>query len=177
MPQHGMGECRDVFQARREVRESPPVKTEYDWFLKKLADENRLEAESPRVIRASDRDWEDTRQGRLKYYISRWTEVAAQALDVMATEIAPEGHTGEHRHIFEEMVLVLQGRGHDTQENTEHQWAAGDIICVPPMTAHRHFNDGDEPVRLLSVWSRQLGHEFLGGIEHIADASSWKPAK
>ncbi len=126
------------------------------------------------MIRASDRRLEDTRQGRLKFYIDRWTEVAAQALDVMATEIEPQGHTGEHRHIFEEMALVLQGRGHDTQENTQHQWEAGDIICVPPMTAHQHFNDGDEPVRLLSVWSRQLGHEFLGGIEHIKDASSWR---
>jgi|SRR5579884_291358 quercetin dioxygenase-like cupin family protein len=165
---------QEIFEARRSVREAPPVKTEYDWFLKRLADENRLEAESPRVIRASDRRWEDTRQGRLKFYIDRWTEVAAQALDVMATEIEPQGHTGEHRHIFEEMALVLQGRGHDTQENTQHQWEAGDIICVPPMTAHQHFNDGDEPVRLLSVWSRQLGHEFLGGIEHIKDASSWR---
>ena len=25
-----------------------------------------------------------------------------------------------------------------------------------------------------SVWPKQLGHEYLGGIEHLADASAWK---
>jgi hypothetical protein len=41
------------------------------------------------------------------------------------------------------------------------------------MTAHQHHNDGDEIARLMSVWPRQLANEFLGGIEHISDASSW----
>src|SRR5207247_10527716 len=110
---------QEVFLARREVRESPPVKTEYDWFLKKLADENRLEAESPRVIRASDRDWEDTRQGRLKSYISRWTEGAPQALHVMATETAPQGHTGQPTPSSAAAVQAPPGRRQTHAHNPE----------------------------------------------------------
>jgi quercetin dioxygenase-like cupin family protein len=162
------------FRGRRAVQQAPAGSTRYDWFLRRLAEENQAEREAPLVIRADDRPWEATRQGKLKFYVDRWSKVAARALDVLATEIEPHGHSGQHRHIFEELVLVLDGHGHDTQEGVAHQWQAGDLICIPPMTAHQHFNDGDTPARLVSVWSRQLGHEYLGGIEHISDASSWR---
>ena len=39
------------------------------------------------MIHGPDCAWESTRQGKLKFYISRWTEVAASALDLMVQEI------------------------------------------------------------------------------------------
>lgn len=163
-----------LFQSRRTVRAAEPGKTRYDWFLARLAEENRIEREGPRVIRGSECKWEDTRQGRLKFYINRWNETAASALDVMAQQILPGERSGEHRHIFEELLLVAKGRGHDLQEGTRHTWEAGDLICVPPMIVHQHVNDGADAACLLSVWPRQPGHELLGGIEQISEASDWK---
>ena len=163
-----------VFAARRAVKQGTQGKTRYDWFLNRLVEENALEEKGPRVIKAGDTPIERTRQGRLQFYISLWTEVAARALDFMAMDIEPGGHTGKHRHIFEEMIYVHEGSGHDVHEQTENSWEAGDLICIPPMTAHQHCNDGNTPARLLSTWPRQLAHEFLGGIEHIEDASNWK---
>ena len=163
-----------IFSTRRAVRKAPDAKTKYDWFLHRLVEENELEEKGPRVIRGGERAWEDTRQGKLKFYVSYWDNVAARAFDVMAQEIEPGGNSGKHRHIFEEMLFVVQGRGYDIHEETRYPWEAGDLICLPPMTAHQHFNDGKEPVRLISVWPRQLAHEFLGGIEQIADASRAK---
>ena len=163
-----------VFSARRAVKQPGEGKTKYDWFLNRLVEENRLEENGPRVIRGAETPLENTRQGRLKFYISLWTEVAARALDLMTMEIGPKEHTGKHRHIFEEMIYVQEGEGYDVHEQTKYPWEAGDIICIPPMTAHQHFNDGSGTARLISTWPRQLAHEFLGGIEHISDASSWK---
>jgi quercetin dioxygenase-like cupin family protein len=163
-----------IFASRRSVNPAAAKKTRYDWFLSKLAEENRIERDAPRVIRCGDLRWETTRQGKLQYYIDRWAEVAACGMDVMAQEIAPGAHSGEHRHIFEELLLVVHGSGHDAHEGTKHAWERGDLICVPPMIAHRHVNDGREAARLVSVWPRQPGHEFLGGIEHLGDASDWK---
>jgi quercetin dioxygenase-like cupin family protein len=165
----------DLFEARRRVQASAVGKTHYDWFLSRLAAENRLDAEGPRVIRGANCSWEPSRQGRVKFYISRWTEVAARGMDVMAQEIQPGERSGAHRHIFEEMLLVVNGRGHDLHEGTTHQWQAGDLICVPPMIAHQHVNDGKDVAHLVSVWPQQPGHELLGGIEQISDASDWKP--
>jgi quercetin dioxygenase-like cupin family protein len=163
-----------VFQSRRQIHTSAPGKTRYDWFLSRLADENRVERENPGVIRAAERAWESTRQGRLKFYISRWTEVAASGLDVMAQEIAPGERSGAHRHIFEELLLVVKGHGYDLHDGTKHPWKEGDLICVPPMIVHQHINAGNDAARLVSVWPRQPGHELLGGIEQISDASDWK---
>ena len=163
-----------VFQARRQIRNSTVGKTRYDWFLSRLAEENQVERETPRVIRATDCSWESTRRGKLKFYISRWTEVAARGLDVMAQEINPGEHSGEHRHIFEELLLVVKGRGYDLHEGTRHPWEEGDLICIPPMITHQHVNDGKDAAQLVSVWPRQPGHEFLGGIEQISNASDWR---
>lgn len=164
-----------VFAARRSAQAGPIGNTKYDHFLRRLQEENDLEQHGPRVIRAEDVPWEDTRQGRLKFYVSAWTETPARALDVMAQEIEPGGHSGKHRHIFEEMLLVFAGSGYDVHEDQRYAWSAGDLICIPPMTAHQHHADA-EGARLISVWPRQLAHEFLGGIEHISDASSWHPS-
>ncbi len=168
-------EIAAIFEARRKIRDSQIGKTRYDWFLTRLTEENRIEREAPRVIRGADCSWEETRQGKLKFYLSRWTEVAASGLDVMAQRIDPGERSGEHRHIFEELLSVVKGRGYDLHEGTMHRWEEGDLICVPPMIAHQHVNDGREAAQLVSVWSRQPGHELLGGIEQIGYASDWRP--
>ena len=93
----------------------------------------------------------------------------------MAQEISPGERSGEHRHIFEELLLVMKGRGFDLHEGTRHPWEAGDLICVPPMIRHQHVNNGTDAAQLISVWSRQPGYEYLGGIEQISDASDWTP--
>jgi quercetin dioxygenase-like cupin family protein len=100
--------------------------------------------------------------------------VAARGLDLMAQDIAPSERSGEHRHIFEELLLVVKGRGYDLHDGTQHRWAEGDLICVPPMIVHQHVNDGKESAQLVSVWPQQPGHELLGGIEQISNASDWK---
>ena len=100
-------------------------------FLARLVEENRIERDAPRVIHGTDCSWESTRQGKLKFYISRWTELAASALDLMVQEICPGEHSGEHRHIFEELLLVVKGRGYDLHEGTRHPWETGDLIRIP----------------------------------------------
>jgi quercetin dioxygenase-like cupin family protein len=164
-----------LFESRRRIRNSAVGKTRYDWFLSRLAEENRLERESQRVIRGAECSWELTRHGRLKFYISRWTEVAARGVDVMAQEIESGERSGEHRHIFEELLLVVKGRGFDLHEGRQYRWEEGDLICIPPMITHQHINDGKDVAQLVSVWPRQPGHEFLGGIEQISAASDWNP--
>jgi quercetin dioxygenase-like cupin family protein len=162
------------FRSRRAVTSAPAARTHYDRFVSRLVEENEVERTAPRVIRASEQPLEQTRMGMSRWYVTRWTDAPGQALDLMTLEIEPRGHSGEHRHVFEELLYVRSGQGHDVHGDTEHPWEAGDLVCIPPMTAHRHVSDGDDPVTLVSVWPKQLGHEYLGGIEHLADASVCK---
>lgn len=164
-----------VFEARRKVEDPGAFDGEswYDELLRQLPLDNRRHADTPRVIRADERPWEDTRGGRLKFFVTNWSELAGQDLDLAIYEIPPSHRTGTHRHIAEELLLVLDGSGSDDHDGTRHPWQAGDLVCIPPMAAHNHANEGTEVARLASAWSHHPAHEFLGGFEHIEDATGW----
>jgi quercetin dioxygenase-like cupin family protein len=162
-----------VFAARRRGRRLESVDTQYDQFLDMLGAENEQGDETPRVFRAQNRPFEHTRQGRIRFFVDRWAGLHGQDLEVAEYEIEPGHRTGRHRHIAEELLLVTAGTGHDVHDESEHPWKAGDLICIPPMTEHQHYNDGAEPARLVSAWSHHPANEFLGGIQHIEDSSMW----
>jgi quercetin dioxygenase-like cupin family protein len=165
-----------VFAARRAERDPSSFgQTRYDHFLRMLAAERERERRTPRVVRGADQPWEQTRQGRLKYYLTAWSGIAGQDLELASYRIDPGQRTGRHRHVAEELLLVVEGSGHDLHDGTEHAWEAGDLICVPAMTEHQHVNDGEGAATLVSVWAHHPANEFLGGVEHLEDASSWSP--
>lgn len=169
-----------VFAARRSsAGDAAPggdtglARTGYDTFLDFLGEDRAREQSSPRVIAKASRPLEDTRQGRLRFYIDNWSGLAGQDMDMAVYEIPAGMSTGRHRHVAEELLLVVQGQGHDVHDGTSHSWKAGDLICIPPMTEHQHFASPDGPARLVSVWSHQPANEFMGGIEHVENAPTW----
>lgn len=166
----------EVFDARAAGQRLEAPNTGYDHFVDLLGVEKEQRDNSPRVFSGKARQFEHTRQGELRYYIDNWAGLHGQDIDVAEYRIEPGHSTGRHRHIPEELLLVVSGQGHDVHDDSEHPWKAGDLICVPPMTEHQHINDGAEPARLISVWSHHPANEFLGGIQHIEDASSWRNA-
>ncbi|MDQ3529084.1 MAG: cupin domain-containing protein [Actinomycetota bacterium] len=168
----------EVFEARRAVRDEDSFQGDnwYDELLRQLPRDNQREDDTPRVVHGADCAWEDTRGGRMKFFVTNWSDVSGQDVDLALYEIPPGGRTGKHRHIAEELLLVLEGSGYEDHDGTRHPFEAGDLICTPPMTAHQHVNTGNETVRLLSAWSHHPAHERLGGIQHIEDAASGSSA-
>jgi quercetin dioxygenase-like cupin family protein len=165
-----------VFDARARGERLGAVGNRYDHFVDMLGVERERREDSPRVFPGESRPFEHTRQGELRYYIDNWAGLHGQDLDVAEYRIDAAERTGRHRHIAEELLYVVAGTGHDVHDGSEHPWKAGDLICIPPMTEHQHVNTGSEPARLISVWSHHPANEFLGGIEHVEDASTWTPA-
>lgn len=72
-------------------------------------------------------------------------------------EIAPRRETKVLHHVFEAMILVLEGRGATTfwQSSTQKQtveWQRGSLFAPPLNCYYQHFNlDGDQPARLWAV--------------------------
>lgn len=66
------------------------------------------------------------------------------------------------RHLFEEMVYILEGRGATTmwQENGPKQsfeWQKGSLFAIPLNACYQHFNgQGDRDARFISVTSAPL---------------------
>lgn len=70
-------------------------------------------------------------------------------------EIPPGGSLKPMRHMFEEVVYVVSGRGATTvwAEGKEKQlieWQEASLIALPLNAQFQHFNGSNEPVRLLA---------------------------
>ncbi len=77
--------------------------------------------------------------------------------DSYVMEIPPGKKLEPHRQLFEEMILVLEGRGSTTVWNSEgkritFEWKAGALFAIPLNAWHQHFNgSGKEPARYVAV--------------------------
>lgn len=45
-----------------------------------------------------------------------------------------------HRHTVEAVIHIVQGEGYSVIDGVKYSWAAGDFICVPMFSWHRHVN-------------------------------------
>ncbi len=77
--------------------------------------------------------------------------------DCHVMEIPPGGKLNPHRQIYEEMVMILSGRGSTTVWNNAgkritFEWKEGALFGIPLNCNHQHFNgSGSHPVRYVSV--------------------------
>jgi oxalate decarboxylase/phosphoglucose isomerase-like protein (cupin superfamily) len=76
--------------------------------------------------------------------------------DCYVCEIPAGGSLAPQRQLFEEMILILDGRGSTTVWNEAGQrvtfeWQAGSMFAIPLNAWHQHFNlSGREPAKFVS---------------------------
>ena len=150
-------------------------------------------AKRKKVVTPEDMPWEMSRQGLLKHLINEQMNTRMETVDAYMQIIPPGSHSGKHRHLAEECLYVLEGRGYDMHQDCDieitdeyfwkpqdevkrFEWEAGDIIYIPPNTIHQHFNsDPDRPARLISSTNRIFKQCGLNDLEQIEDAPEYKP--
>lgn len=77
--------------------------------------------------------------------------------DAYVCEIPPGGSLLPQRHLFEETIFILEGRGSTTIWNEggtkqSFEWQPCSLFSPPLNTWHQHFNaQGDKPVRYIAV--------------------------
>ena len=66
--------------------------------------------------------------------------------------LSPGESVPPHRHGYTEVFYVLAGTlRFEDATGTPHHCGAGQTVIAAPEVAHSFYNDGDEPVRLLSI--------------------------
>ena len=157
-----------------ESRNQPPRRNVGAFYTEDLAAARELQRQrsAPHIIKVKDQVFEDCVQGLLTHIANPALNPLDFDIDAYVQELPPDGRSGKHRHLAEECVYVIEGKGYDihqdcdveigdvfewvAQEKTQKlEWEAGDYIYIPPMTIHQHFNaDPSKPVRLISCTAR-----------------------
>jgi quercetin dioxygenase-like cupin family protein len=147
-----------------------------------------------KVLKPTDMPWEMSRQGLLKHLINSDLNTRMETVDAYMQIIPAGSRSGKHRHLAEECLYVLEGRGYDLHQDCDveitdtyfwkpqdevkrFEWEAGDVIYVPPNTIHQHVNaDPARPARLISAINRIYKHSGLNDLEQIEDAPEYDPS-
>jgi quercetin dioxygenase-like cupin family protein len=164
-----------AFQARRRLGPwEAPVENTYDRYLKLLHDEVDFCRKVTHAILYREQPWEWTPHGRLKWFVHPEISCAARRQWLYMQEIPVGSRSGKHLHMAEEQIFVLSGRGYDTHDGARLNWEKGDLINIPPMTEHQHFNtDAENPVMLFSSMPSLCTDLGLGGVEQLENAPEY----
>src|SRR5438309_2045259 len=113
------------------------------------------------------------RVGALGAYI--FLEGTAGTVDAWVCEIPPGGQTTAERHIFEEQILILSGKGRtqvwqgDQSNMITLEWEKGAVFPSPLNTWHRHINTGKDPVRMVAITNAPLLIDMFRHADFIFD--------
>ena len=164
-----------VFRARTEVGAAEEKEgNTYGRYLELRRDEVEFCKKISHVVRYQDQPWEWTPQGRIKWYVHPNIECSARRVWLYMQEISPASRSGKHRHMMEEQVFVLSGKGYDVHDGQRWNWERGELINIPAMVEHQHFNlDAENPALLYSSMPSMCTDLGLGGIEQLEDAPEW----
>lgn len=72
-------------------------------------------------------------------------------ISLLLIEAPPGRGPRLHRHAYEEIFIVQEGRATFTAGDEEREARAGEIVVVPPDTPHRFVNSGDGPLRQIAI--------------------------
>src|SRR5918992_5905688 len=96
---------------------------------------------------------------------------------VLVAEIPPGKSLRPIRHMYEEQVLILQGRGatqfwsDETKQAITLEWQAGSLFSPPLNTKHQHFNGSSEPVRIVAASKAPLVFNTYKSAEFVFNNS------
>jgi len=165
----------------------------YQGMLDDVAAQPARNAKRKKIVHPEDMPWEMSRQGLLKHLLNEQMNTRMETVDAYMQIIPPGSRSGRHRHLAEECLYVLEGRGYDLHQDCDveitdtyhwkpqaevkrHEWEAGDVIYIPPNTIHQHFNASkDRPVRLISAINRIYKYCGLNDLEQFEDAPEYDP--
>ncbi len=178
-----------------EAQKAHTRRIESNHYEEKLNDSRKKNEENkskPKILKPESMPWENSRQGIIKHLFNDRMDLPVESVDSYMQFIPPGSRSGKHRHMSEEFIFVLEGRGYDlhwdvdfelsdkyywkvAEEPSRWEWEQGDSVYIPPNTIHQHFNmDPDHPVRFISATSRAVRYMGFDDLEQIEDAPEYK---
>jgi uncharacterized RmlC-like cupin family protein len=155
-----------------DVQASKDFRAEYD--------------QRPKVITPEMMPMEECDDGLIKHLMHERFGSAEMCVDAYMQFLAPGGASGKHRHMWEEIIFVIEGEGYDLHWDMSYQcedvyhwkwvetpkrfdWKRGDFIFIPPYTIHQHLNASTTgQARLIVISNRiikKMGMDWFEQVE------------
>lgn len=129
------------------------------------------------VIKGKDLRWQQSRQGRSKYYLHIQNETAA-VRDWYLFKKDVQTESGAHTHQGGLVIYVISGRGYSVFDGVRLDWKPGDLLILPVKPGgveHQHFNLLDNES---SVWAAfiylPLLHVTGSMLAQVKEQSNWR---
>ena len=136
------------------------------------------------VVFAEDMPFERCADGLIKHLVHRNMNTRECCVEAYMQFLKPGERSGKHRHMWEEIIFVVEGSGYDlhwdmkfdcldafqwewAQEPKRFEWTRGDFIYIPPFTNHQHF--ATEEARLIVMSNRivkDMGFDWFDQVEN-----------
>jgi gentisate 1,2-dioxygenase len=91
-------------------------------------------------------------------------DLPSKTLSMTLGGLEPDQTTSRHRHNYETVLYVIEGRGVTTVEDRGVEWEAGDAVYIPVWAWHQHRNLSDEATSLYIACENAPLLQNLGGI-------------
>ena len=137
------------------------------------------------VVLAEDMPWEHCADGLIKHLVHHNLNTKECCVEAYMQFLEAGERSGKHRHMWEEIIFVAEGSGHDlhwdlkydcldafewdwSAEPKRFEWKRGDFIYVPPFTIHQHFAAASEGARLIVISNRivkEMGYDWFDQLE------------
>ncbi len=142
------------------------------------------------VVKSSQMPLERSPDGLIRHIINERLNTKECCLDMYMQIIEPGKATGKSRHLSEEVMYVIEGKGYDLHwdvrfdcdhemeftwddEPKKFEWSQGDFIYIPPYCTHKRFSTGEETARSVVVNSRILKPMGFDWFEQLERAEGF----
>src|SRR5436305_10901692 len=119
------GQPMPEFQRTRVREREPGAGDVYEQNMRLQLAIRERSLTGPVVIRGDDRPFQQTRQGRLKFYLCRGITTDVPLKDWHCFVLDVQRHSGKHRHQGGLAIFVLEGEGYSVVDGERIDWTAG----------------------------------------------------
>jgi uncharacterized RmlC-like cupin family protein len=106
-----------------------------------------------------------------------------EMVDAQVVEIPPGKHLAPQKHLYEELVYVLSGRGstsvwYPDRPRQTFEWQKGSLFALPLNACYQHFNgSGAEPARYIAVTTAPIMMNLIRNDDFMFDNAAVFPER
>jgi len=149
----------------------------------KLRDQQRAQRKNGlMVIKGSELPQETNRQGLMRWYLHpAITDTVLNTHVFFEQEIPPGSRSGMLKFQGEQVIYILEGKGHTLIDGVKHHWEAGDVLNLPLRKQGiivQHVNeDPDKPAKFVAAEPNLYACTSVdrgSGFEQIEDCPEYR---